>query len=54
MTEREKREREAFDAELRAKIASGEMTPEDAEVEWDFFVNGWDSVQSIYGSAYIL
>ena len=49
MTEREKREREAFDAELLAKIASGEMTLEDAEIEWDFHFNGWDSVQSIYG-----
>ena len=54
MTEREKREREAFDAELRAKIASGEMTPDEAAIEWDFHFNGWDSVQSIYGSAYIL
>ena len=49
MTEREKREREAYDAMLRAKIANGEMTPEEAEVEWDFFVNGPDSFQNIYG-----
>lgn len=54
MTESEKREHAAFDAELKAKIASGEMTPEDAEVEWDFHFNGTDSVQNIYGSAYIL
>lgn len=43
MSEREKRERAAFDAMLKAKIAAGEMTPEDAEVEWDFHFNGWDS-----------
>ena len=41
--------REEFDAELRAQIASGEITPEEAESEWDFFVNGWDSYQSING-----
>ena len=49
MTEREKREREAYDAMLRAKIASGEMTPEDAEVEWDFHFNGWDSRENLCG-----
>lgn len=54
MTESEKREHEAFDAELRAKIASGEITPEEAEHEWYYHFNGVDSVQSIYGSAYIL
>lgn len=54
MTEREKRERAEFDAMLKAKIAAGEMTPEDAAIEWDYHFNGADSVQSIYGSAYIL
>ena len=38
-----------FDEMLLAKIASGEITPEDAEVEYDFFVNGSDSFQNIYG-----
>lgn len=41
--------REEFDAELRKQIADGEITPEQAESEWDFFVNGYDSVQNIYG-----
>ena len=41
--------KQEFDAYLRDQIVQGEMTPEDAEVEWDFFVNGWDSVQNIYG-----
>ena len=54
MTDREKRERAEFDAELRAKIASGEITPEEAEHEWYYHFNGADSVQNIYGSAYIL
>ena len=41
--------REEFDAKLREQIANGELTPEAAESEWDYFVNGWDSVQNIYG-----
>lgn len=41
--------KEEFDAELRKQIATGEITPADAEVEMDFFLNGWDSLQSIYG-----
>ena len=41
--------REEFDAKLREEIANGEITPEDAEVEMDFFLNGWDSFQNIYG-----
>ena len=41
--------REEFDAKLREQIAKGEITPMDAESEWDFFVNGTDSYQSIYG-----
>ena len=49
MTEREKREREAYDAELRAKIEAGEMTPEEAEVEWDFHFNGWDNRDNLGG-----
>lgn len=38
-----------FDAKLREQIARGEITPEDAEVEWDFFVNGPDTFETIYG-----
>lgn len=38
-----------FDEMLREKISNGEITPEDAESEWDFFVNGADSYQTIYG-----
>ena len=38
-----------FDEMLRAKIASGEITPEDAEVEYDFFANGWDSRENLCG-----
>ena len=41
--------REEFDAKLRQEIANGDITPEDAEVEMDFFLNGWDTVQNIYG-----
>ena len=41
--------REEFDAMLREQIANGDITPEDAEVEWDFFVNGPDTYQNIYG-----
>lgn len=41
--------KQEFDDYLRQQIALGEMTPEEAEVEWDFFVNGCDSVQNIYG-----
>jgi len=38
-----------FDEMLRAKIASGEITPEDAEVEYDFFANGFDSRENLCG-----
>lgn len=41
--------REEFDAMLREQIAKGDITPADAEVEWDFFVNGPDTYQNIYG-----
>lgn len=41
--------REEYDALMKQQIADGEITPEDAESEWDFYVNGWDSYQSIYG-----
>lgn len=41
--------RDEFEAYLRDQIAIGEITPADAEVEYDYFVNGWDSVQNIYG-----
>ena len=49
MTEREQREREEFDAMLRAKIASGELTPDEAEMEWDYHFNGFESRQSVCG-----
>lgn len=38
-----------FDEMLQEKISKGEITPEDAQVEYDFFVNGSDSFQNIYG-----
>ena len=38
-----------FDEMLRAKIANGEITPDEAGIEYDFFVNGSDSYQNIYG-----
>ena len=41
--------KEEFDAILRAKIAEGEITPEEAESEWDYFVNGFPSYQNVYG-----
>ena len=47
MTEQEKRERAEFDAYLRALIAKGEITPEEAEHEYhDHYeryehCNGW-------------
>ena len=49
MTERERADRAAYEAYLRAKIASGEMTPEEAESEWDYRFNGWSSRQSTCG-----
>lgn len=48
MTEAE-RERNAYEAYLRAKIAAGEMTPEEAESEWDYHVNGWPTRQNVSG-----
>ena len=41
--------RDEFDAYLRQEIANGDLTPEQAESEWDYFVNGSDTYQSIYG-----
>lgn len=41
--------RSEFDEKLREQIANGELTPEAAESEWDFFVNGEDSYETIYG-----
>ena len=41
--------KEQFDAKLREQIAKGEITPEEAAIEYDFFVNGCDSDQNIYG-----
>ena len=46
MTKEEKNE---FKAKLWEEIAAGDITPEQAESEWDFAVNGMDSYQSIYG-----
>lgn len=41
--------REEFEAKLKQQIADGEITSEEAESEWDFFVNGTDSFQKYYG-----
>lgn len=41
--------RDEFDAILLERIANGEITAEAAESEWDFFVNGFDSYETIYG-----
>ena len=41
--------KEEFKAKLQSQIDNGEITPDDAESEWDFFVNGMDSYQNIYG-----
>lgn len=49
MTDRERAERAAFDAYLREKIAKKEITPEDAEVEMDYFLNGFDSRENLCG-----
>ena len=49
MTESERREHEVFDAYLRSKIACGEMTPEEAQIEWDYHFNGYETYQSVYG-----
>ena len=49
MTDRERAERAAFDAELLARIASGEITAEEAESEWDFHFNGFDSRENLCG-----
>lgn len=42
--------RDEFDTYLREQIAKGEITPEAAESEWEFFVNGQDTFQNIYGN----
>lgn len=41
--------REEIDADIRAQIARGELTPEQAESEWEFAVNGPDTFESVYG-----
>ena len=41
--------REEFDEQLREQIRNGEITAEAAESEFDFFANGSDSYQNIYG-----
>ena len=38
-----------FYEKLRDQIAKGEITPEDAEVEYDFFANGPDSRENLFG-----
>ena len=38
-----------FDEMLREKISKGEITPEEAAIEYDYFANGVDSYQNIYG-----
>lgn len=40
--------REEFEEKLKKEIAEGIITPEDAESEWDFFVNGSDSYAKYY------
>lgn len=41
--------RDEIEAKLRKQIANGEITPEQAEAEYDLAVNGMDSFESIYG-----
>lgn len=41
--------RKEIEEKIRQRIISGELTPEEAESEYDFAVNGWDSSQNIYG-----
>lgn len=41
--------KEEFDAKIRERIASGEINAIEAESEWDFFVNGPDTFETIYG-----
>lgn len=41
--------KEEFDAKIRERIASDEINAIEAESEWDFFVNGPDSYENIYG-----
>lgn len=41
--------KEEFDAYLWEKIANKEITPEDAEVEMDYFLNGFDSRENLCG-----
>ena len=45
----QKMTRDEFDAMIREQIANGEITAEAAESEWDFFVNGADSYETVYG-----
>lgn len=49
MTEAERREHAEYDAMLRAKIASGEMTPDEAADEWYYHFNGMDSRENLCG-----
>ena len=49
MTESERREHEEFDAYLRAQIANGDMTPDEADSEWYYHFNGMDSRENTCG-----
>ena len=49
MTESEKQEREAYEAMLRAKVDAGELTPIEAEIEWDYHFNGPDCRDNLGG-----
>lgn len=40
--------KELFERKLDTKVREGEITPEEAESEWDFFCNGSDSYQKYY------
>ena len=40
--------REEFEEKLKKEIEEGIITPDEAESEWDFFVNGSDSYQKYY------
>lgn len=41
--------KQEFEAYLWKQIEAGEITRDEAEVEYDYFVNGSDSFQNIYG-----
>lgn len=49
MTPSEQRKREEYTAMLLEKITNGEITPEEAEIEWDYHFNGTDSRENLCG-----